>query len=126
MDNELGTVKVGLQTLTDEVSQVKVDVRQLKVDVRELKDDVRQLKVDVRELKDDVRQLKSTLGDVGIRLERMEKVRVNATKSRPWETIEKIGRFARGNVYEEPTYFPRNAGEFWKLKHNRTGKNSEY
>jgi hypothetical protein len=54
---------------------------------------------------------------------------MNRTKAHPYDRIEKIDRLVHGVngvKYEEPTYFPKNAGDLWKLKRNPTSKNSKY
>ncbi|KAH8585626.1 hypothetical protein B0O99DRAFT_603152 [Bisporella sp. PMI_857] len=84
------------------------------------------LQVELSQVKANLGDVEGRLGDFGVRLERMERVRMNATKSRPWEKIETIGKFVPGKGYEEPLYFPRNAGEFWRLKRNPTRKNIYY
>jgi hypothetical protein len=71
-----------------------------------------------------VGEVKETLADFRARLDRIERVRMNATKSKPWERVEIIGKFTPGVGYEEPKQFPRDARDFWKLKLNTTERNS--
>jgi hypothetical protein len=63
--------------------------------------------------------MKEQVGELTVRLDRIEKVRMNATKVYPFDRIEKTGRHIRGIGYEEPVYFPKNAGDFWKLRIKR-------
>jgi hypothetical protein len=63
--------------------------------------------------------MKEQVGELTVRLDRIEKVRMNATKVYPFDRIEKIGRHIRGIGYEEPVYFPKNAAYFWKLRIKR-------
>jgi len=63
--------------------------------------------------------MKEQVGELTVRLNRIEKVRMNATKVYLFDRIEKIGRHIRGIGYEEPVYFPKNAGDSWKLRIKR-------
>jgi len=87
---------------------------------------VGELSHEVQELKNEVHQVKSGLLDFGVRLERMEKVRMNGTKSRLYDKIEMFGKIVPGVGYQMPLYAPKNAGEFWKLKRDPTANNSQY
>jgi hypothetical protein len=51
--------------------------------------------------------MKEQVGELTVRLDRIEKVRMNATKVYPFDRIEKIGRHIRGIGYEEPVTFLR-------------------
>merc|ERR1712093_504495 len=84
---------------------------------------VGELSHEVQELKNEVHQVKSGLLDFGVRLERMEKVRMNGTKSRLYDKIEMFGKIVPGVGYQMPLYAPKNAGEFWKLKRDPTANN---
>ena len=55
--------------------------------------------------------MEETLAHFEARLERMEKVRMNTTKSRPWKLVEKTAKFVPVSGYEEPSYLSKDAGK---------------
>merc|ERR1711977_221341 len=91
-------------------------VGELSHEVQQLKSEVSQVKKRLDHIEGDVGEVRSSLLDFGIRLERMEKVRMNGTKSRLYDKIEMFGKIVPGVGYQMPRYVPKNAGEFWKLK----------
>ena len=91
-----------------------------------LSNTVQQLKEEVHQVKEEVHQVKSSLLDFGVRLERMEKVRMNGTKSRLYDKIEMFGKIVPGVGYQMPRYIPKNAGEFWRLKRDVNPASSKY
>merc|ERR1712093_697890 len=107
-------------TFSDRISNVhgtlSGSIGQLKDEVHQVKDEVHQVKTRLDHIEGDVGEVRSSLLDFGVRLERMEKVRMNGTKSRLYEKIEMFGKIVPGVGYQMPRYVTKNAGEFWKLK----------
>jgi hypothetical protein len=76
-------------------------------------------------------RMNGELGEVKVRLDRIEKRGMNATKVNPYDKVEMIGRYIRDVGYQEPTFFPKLARDLWKLKQipkdkNRRDQNSTY
>merc|ERR1712000_109440 len=103
-------------TLSGSIGELSDGVQELKDEVHQVKDEVHQVKTRLDHIEGDVGEVRSSLLDFGIRLERMEKVRMNGTKSRLYDKIEMFGKIVPGVGYQMPRYVPKNAGEFWKLK----------
>merc|ERR1712000_53050 len=103
-------------TLSGSIGELSDGVQVLKDEVHQVKDEVHQVKTRLDHIEGDVSEVRSSLLDFGVRLERMEKVRMNGTKSRLYEKIEMFGKIVPGVGYQMPRYVPKNAGEFWKLK----------
>merc|ERR1712000_41211 len=103
-------------TLSGSIGELSDGVQVLKDEVHQVKDEVHQVKTRLDHIEGDVGEVRSSLLDFGVRLERMEKVRMNGTKSRLYEKIEMFGKIVPGVGYQMPRYVPKNAGEFWKLK----------
>ncbi|KAK0105989.1 hypothetical protein ONS95_004496 [Cadophora gregata] len=107
-------------TFSDKLSNVNGTlsgrIGELSDEVQLLKEEVHQVKDRLDHIEGDVGEVKSSLLDFGVRLERMEKVRMNGTKSRLYDKIEMFGKIVPGVGYQMPRYVPKNAGEFWKLK----------
>merc|ERR1712000_472105 len=116
LSNVNGTLSGRVGELSHEVQQVKSEVSQVKSEVSQVKSEVSQVKKRLDHIEGDVGEVRSSLLDFGIRLERMEKVRMNGTKSRLYDKIEMFGKIVPGVGYQMPRYVPKNAGEFWKLK----------
>merc|ERR1712093_529136 len=116
LSNVNGTLSGRVGELSHEVQQLKSEVSQVKSEVSQVKSEVSQVKKRLDHIEGDVGEVRSSLLDFGIRLERMEKVRMNGTKSRLYDKIEMFGKIVPGVGYQMPRYVPKNAGEFWKLK----------
>ncbi|PVH70340.1 hypothetical protein DL98DRAFT_597903 [Cadophora sp. DSE1049] len=91
-------------------------IGELSHEVQQLKEEVHQVKDRLDHIEGDMGEVKSSLLDFRVRLERIEKVRINGTKSRLYDKIEMFGKIVPGVSYQMPQYVPKNAGEFWKLK----------
>jgi len=126
LSGRVGELSHEVQQLKSEVSQVKSEVSQVKSEVSQVKSEVSQVKKRLDHIEGDVGEVRSSLLDFGIRLERMEKVRMNGTKSRLYDKIEMFGKIVPGVGYQMPRYVPKNAGEFWKLKRDVNAINSKY
>jgi hypothetical protein len=123
VNREVGEVK---EQVNREVGEVKEQVN------REIGEVKEQMNREVGEVKVHLDRIeRETLGEMQARLGRIEKVRMNSTKVNPYDKVEKIGRYIHGVGYQEPTFFPKTARDFWKLKQipkdkNTRGKNSTY
>ena len=113
-------------TLSGSIGELSDGVQVLKDEVHQVKDEVHQVKTRLDHIEGDVSEVRSSLLDFGVRLERMEKVRMNGTKSRLYEKIEMFGKIVPGVGYQMPRYVPKNAGEFWKLKGNVNTTSSKH
>ena len=96
-------------TLSGRVGELSHEVQQLKSEVSQVKSEVSQVKKRLDHIEGDVGEVRSSLLDFGIRLERMEKVRMNGTKSRLYDKIEMFGKIVPGVGYQMPRYVPKNA-----------------
>jgi hypothetical protein len=117
--NDLRTeVDERVQQFQSELSAAISTVRQTNRELGDLRVQVNSDMAKLREqVNSDMANLRDTLGEVRANLARMEKVRMNATKVRPYEKVEIIGRYVHGEGYQEPTvYFPKRVRDFWHLK----------
>jgi hypothetical protein len=99
---------------------LKDDVAMLKDDVAVLKDDVAILKDDVAVLKDDVNRrfnrIEEDAAERRVDVQRVKGQRYNSKIHCLFSKITPIAVYRPRVGLELPNQFPKNAGEFWKLK----------